>query len=438
MLSAERYEPWSDRPREQLRALYRDLLVAGRLWGRLLELDPASELAHREIIRERLEAGDRAGAIRQFDRLRTVLRDELGISPDPQSLALYERVLAFEERDVPTPAERARALLAWGTVHWERSELAVAGRAAAEARALAVDAGLGRELADASELLSLIAYAQGRWREVFASQFVETVERSPELAPFVFDANLCMSEFALHEANGLAEIADFAGQLLSVEPPQGKSQAHALGLLLRGEVGLFEGRDLATAVSHLGASLRLYEANSSATGAALATERLAQAEWARGDAASARRLHRRALERAVASPVSSHLLPLVYGGLLEAAETESAVALVAEAETSLARTHPCAPCSMSFHVGASKVCAQHVGEHERARSHLERAERIAGMWHGGPWHAAVAEARAILRAAEHADPGETRALLAGAAEGFATSGRLRDADRCRRALTQLV
>src|SRR5680860_1532288 len=112
-------------------------------------------------------------------------------------------VLAMEGRDVPPPAERARALLAWGVVHWERSELAEAERTAVEVRALAMDAGLGRELSDASELLGLVAYAQGRWREVFGREFLESVERNPELAPFVFDANLCMSEFALEESDGV-------------------------------------------------------------------------------------------------------------------------------------------------------------------------------------------------------------------------------------------
>jgi DNA-binding SARP family transcriptional activator len=98
LLPDDRYERWSEGRRAQLEDLYRELLVVGRLWGRLLTVDPTSEVAHRWVIRERLEAGDRAGAIRirQFDEMRRLLRDELGVSPDPEPVALYEQALAAE------------------------------------------------------------------------------------------------------------------------------------------------------------------------------------------------------------------------------------------------------------------------------------------------------------------------------------------------------
>lgn len=429
LLPDDRYEPWCEGSRRRLAALYRELLVGGQQWGRLLAVDPVSEIAHRGVIRERLEAGDRAGAIRQFDRMRAALREELGVSPDPESVALYQQVLAFEGRDVPSPAERARALLAWGAVHWERADLEEAERTAMEVRSLAVDAGLGRELAEASELLGLVAYARGSWREVFAQGFLDATRRTPELAPFVYDANMCMSEFALHEHDGLDPIAAFATELLDAADEPGTEQARALGLLLRGEVGLFASRDPHEVRADLSAAVRLHEATSSTSGAVLATERLAQLETVVGHTEKGERLHRHALEQAAATAITDHLLPLVFGGMLDNCELPTAVAVLDEAEVALAAIRPCQPCSMSFHVGACIVSARD-GQPDRAHRHLDAAARIAAMWEGGPWHAAVAEARAVLRQAEDAGRDEVRALLATAAEVFATAGRPRDAARC--------
>lgn len=103
---------------------------------------------------------------------------------------MYEKVLAMEGHEPPTPVERARALLAWGLVHWNRKDLEEAERTAEEARGLAIDAGLGRELGEASALLGLIAQARGLWRDRFRTEFLESVRRTPELASFVFDAHL--------------------------------------------------------------------------------------------------------------------------------------------------------------------------------------------------------------------------------------------------------
>jgi hypothetical protein len=54
------------------------------------------------------------------------------------------------------------------------------------------------------------------------------------------------------------------------------------------------------------------------------------------------------------------------------------------------------------------------------------------MWQGGPWQAAVWEARGALRIAE-GDHNQGAALLNEAADLFADSGRPLDAARCRAA-----
>ncbi len=98
------------------------------------------------------------------------------------------------------------------------------------------------ELAESSELLGLVRFAKARSGEVFAEGFLDTVERSPDLAPFVYDVNLCMSEFALHQPDGLADLNAFADELLE-RAGQDSRPARAVSLLLRGEVGLLGIRD---------------------------------------------------------------------------------------------------------------------------------------------------------------------------------------------------
>lgn len=362
--------------------------------------------------------------------MRSVLREQLGVGPDPESVALYEEVLAFEGRDVPTPAERARALLAWATIHWERADLDEAERTATEVRCLAVDAGLGRELAGAGELLGLIAYARGRWQEVFAREFLATIRLTPELAPFVYDANMCMSEFALHQRDGLERLSQFADDLLTVADEADSAQASGLGLLLQGEVGLLAGSDPSGVDASLRGALRLRRATASDTGVILATERLAQLEGIRGHTAAASRLHRRAARVAARSTVATHLLPLVFGGMLERVDPAAGIRVVDEADAALSGVRACDPCSMSLHVHAAMSCAR--SRHlERAHTHLAEGRRIADMWSDGPWHASVNETEAVLRRAEGADDGRFRHLLASAADGFDAAGRRRDAARCR-------
>lgn len=74
---------------------------------RLIERDPLREDAVRELIMSRYQAGDRAGALRDYWRFRTDLQTELGVAPDRATTALFEAVLSdrglqrFEGRDFP-------------------------------------------------------------------------------------------------------------------------------------------------------------------------------------------------------------------------------------------------------------------------------------------------------------------------------------------------
>ena len=435
VLPEDLYASWSTAARERARLSYARLLRRAGKWERLLEVDRADEEAHRALMRDSLEAGNRQAAIRQFERLRNALREELGVSPDAVSVELYEQVLAMEGQEPPTPQERARALLAWGLVHWNRKDLREAERTAEEARELAIEARLGRELGEASALLGLVAHAQGKWRDRFRAEFVDSMGRAPELASFIFDAHLCFAEFSLYGPAGHADVIPFAHELREIAERAGSTQGRALTRLMLGEVEMLSG-NLDDAERELTEAVGLHSAAGSASGESLSLQRLAEASLARRQRSRAGRLLAKARKLADRSELVSHLRVRVFGALVHgAADPTRALAVVGEAEAALGG-EVCEPCSMGFRVAAATASAR-AGDTERAKRYLDDAERIAGMWQGGPWLAAVWEARGELRLAK-GEGAQAAALFREAADGFASVGRTLDEERCRAAVAAAV
>lgn len=68
-----------------------------------LRLDALQEDLHRTAMRLRYALGDRAGAIRQFELLRRLLDDELGVAPMPESRALYDAIITERLARPATP-----------------------------------------------------------------------------------------------------------------------------------------------------------------------------------------------------------------------------------------------------------------------------------------------------------------------------------------------
>jgi len=62
----------------------------------MVELDPFKETAYQLLMKMHAAAGDRAAALRIFAKCREVLRDELGVSPSPQTEAVYLEILRAE------------------------------------------------------------------------------------------------------------------------------------------------------------------------------------------------------------------------------------------------------------------------------------------------------------------------------------------------------
>ncbi|MGH2448431.1 MAG: tetratricopeptide repeat protein [Chloroflexota bacterium] len=102
------YEDWIADRRTHLQNLFLDLsLEGGKLFQqkgevilavetlqRAIAAEPALEAAHVGLMRLHAGVGQRQLALRQFDQLRDALERELGIQPEPESLALAEEIRA--------------------------------------------------------------------------------------------------------------------------------------------------------------------------------------------------------------------------------------------------------------------------------------------------------------------------------------------------------
>jgi DNA-binding SARP family transcriptional activator len=436
LLPNDRYEPWTEEPRERLVHRYSQVVKMAGLWERALELDRADEEAHRAIMKRYIESGRRTEAIRQFDRLRRGLREELGVAPDAQTIALYERVLGMDGPEPPAPAERAQALLAWALGHLNKSELEDAERRARDALELALAAELGHELGEASSLLALITYARGTWREAFRDEFSASLNKGTALAMAVYDAHLCFAEYYMYGPEGPEGAESYARELLSTATAAGSEAGEAMARLLLGELLLLVGRT-EPAEKELRRAMEMYASIGSLSGQSISLERLAEIEILCGRREKAIELMQRALPIAERSGIPTHLIVRVFGVWIDAIEDPAdAIRVVATAEERLARMRVCQPCSMKYLLSAG-IAAARAGELDRAGHFVSEAERIAGMWQGGPWAAGTWEARAEMRIAA-GEPAQAAALFREAADLFASVSRPVDEARCRSAAAVLV
>ena len=102
------YQDWCLVERERLRQIYLETLDAlvgmcesnrdvnaGVAYGiRALHSDPARECTHRSLMRLYCLSGDRASAIRQYDRCVEALRAELGVEPEEETKELARSIRA--------------------------------------------------------------------------------------------------------------------------------------------------------------------------------------------------------------------------------------------------------------------------------------------------------------------------------------------------------
>ena len=104
----DRYESWAEDLRSQLALAHEELLadlaslyfeekkypVALQLYTKLLERNPFREDIHCKAMMCHHYAGDRHAVREQFERLKTLLRDELGVEPLPDTATLYATLMS--------------------------------------------------------------------------------------------------------------------------------------------------------------------------------------------------------------------------------------------------------------------------------------------------------------------------------------------------------
>lgn len=116
-LLEDQYDEWLLYQRERLRNLYVAALnqLVQRFWSRrdytqaihyasqLLAYDPLREDSARQLVALRYQAGDRAGALKEFELFRQHLTSELGVEPMPETMAVHEAIL--RDKALPRPAQ---------------------------------------------------------------------------------------------------------------------------------------------------------------------------------------------------------------------------------------------------------------------------------------------------------------------------------------------
>jgi tetratricopeptide (TPR) repeat protein len=80
-----------------------DLSSALAYAQRLVQADPLQESAYRLLMQLHLRDGDRARALRVYHTCATLLADELGVEPSPETQLLYQRLLNLEALPVTQP-----------------------------------------------------------------------------------------------------------------------------------------------------------------------------------------------------------------------------------------------------------------------------------------------------------------------------------------------
>lgn len=110
------YQDWCLLERERLQSMYLAMLdklmsfsevhydyETGLLYGmRIMCYDRARERTHRRMMRLFYLLGDRAEALRQYERCAAALDEELGISPSKSTQALYKQI-QVDQLDEPSP-----------------------------------------------------------------------------------------------------------------------------------------------------------------------------------------------------------------------------------------------------------------------------------------------------------------------------------------------
>ena len=319
-------------------------------------------------------------------------------------------------------------LLARGQVAYFFGDTEAAWALAEEARRRVLGGDKSWQVLDLIALQGLLAHTRGEWFDRMRVELAR-IPQNPELALAIFDGYLCPAEYLLYGPTPYGEVIELAHGLRDTARRSGVLRAVAFAGALAGEAALLAG-DLATAQRELEEAVDLHHVIGAAAGEAASLQRLAEVHLAQGDVGETNRLLQRALPLARWSAISLHLLQRIFGTMIRAApDRDAARAVVDRAESTLGTEDLCPFCNIMLAVPAVIACAD-VGDLDRARHHLQMAEKSARLWEGTSWQAAVLEARAHLADAE-GDTSGGDGLRTQAAALFDGAGQPLDAARCR-------
>jgi DNA-binding SARP family transcriptional activator len=342
---------------------------------------------------------------------------------------------ALDGLDPDGGADDADILLARGKYAYFTADLDAAHAAAEQAQRLILAGERNWQVLDLVTLQGLLAHRSDQWFAQMRTELHRTRDDAGT-AGAIFDGYLCSAEYLLYGPTPYGEVIELARDLRGTAEQSGARRAAAFARALSGEAALLSG-DLDLAAAELTEAGVLHRDLGSPAGEAHSLQRLAEVRVAQGDAAEARRLLERALPLARASIVAKHLLHRVFGTMIQAAASPAeARHVVDRAESMLGWDDVCQFCSIMLAVPAAIACAR-ASDPPAARHYLAAAERLAVVWEGTAWEAALAEAQAAVAAAG-GDPGTARARLQWAAGRFQQAGQPLDAERCRRVLGGLA
>lgn len=319
-------------------------------------------------------------------------------------------------------------LVARGHLAYFDNDVDAAWSIASQARDMLTYAADDWHLADLVGLQGMIAHHRGELFARFPMELRRT-QGQQRLATTVFDAHLCVAEYVLYGEVPYADVIAQAEDLRRQAHEAGALRGVAFASALIGEAALLMG-DLERAERDLREAAELHRDIDASSGEALCLQRLAEVRLHQGDHEGAQRLLDQALPLARWSLVGKHLIQRLYGTMIACAPDPAAAMLVVDqAEDVVAEVDQCLFCDVILAVPAAIACAR-VGELDRARRHIAKAEHSASRWTGTAWRAAVVEAQAHLARAE-GDPEESRRLFGVAAGLFERAGHTRDVARCR-------
>jgi tetratricopeptide (TPR) repeat protein len=203
-------------------------------------------------------------------------------------------------------------------------------------------------------------------------------------------------------------MATLARELSSLAERATSKPGSGLAALILTDLALADGR-LDEAEKHLLEAERNNDDAGAVAGGVLVLERRARLALAHGQKARAAELVERAMAVVDTTWLAPHLRIRFKALAVEIAPTlDRALHEVALGDRALAGGTSCQPCSMGFRTAAAIALAE-AGELDQVGRRLDEAERIAAMWNGGPWAAAIWEARGVFRRAQG---NESRAVAA--------------------------